>query len=582
MRKFLQFIMTAIIFLFIMPIGYVVSAQENKIKDIHIDVELHEDGSATIRENRETEMYEDTELYIQLNNLQDSELLDFQVEGFTEEPDWDIDASFEDKAYHYGLIDVDDGYELAWGISDYGLQEYNVTYSLSNMVRELEDGQALFWNFDTFLSHPTDKMTLEVHTPFPLDEEILDFYGFGFEGPIDIVDGHLEWTGYGLTDSNDVIVLTQFPSGTFNTRSTVDMTLAEQKEMATEGSSYNDEEPMPTWLIVLLSGMGIMGVGIAGGSAAYGLKTRKKRKENNHFYSTEWISKNKGKTSQNPPKLNGDIGDYAYLLKRVVLDGGGFANYFFAYLLIWSFEDRLQIETDEKDRFLLGPKTTGQIQIKNFKEELKINQLSFDEYVDLFEIGESTLEEVIWGILLEIADQDGFIEGEDVTDWSEDNAESVNDLVQLLDEVSLDWLDQNDYMTLKEEKVYGMSVDIESLTEKGKKTVNEIIQFDNFIKKIDELSLTDFENWQELIVWAALFGKAEEVVKYLEEFEPSTWAYLEETYPYVYGRYYGWHYMYISNTTGMQSAGYSSTGGGGFSSGGGGAGAGGGGGGGSR
>src|SRR5699024_12028589 len=69
--------------------------------------------------------------------------------------------------------------------------------------------------------------------------------------------------------------------------------------------------------------------------------------------------------------------------------------------------------------------------------------------------------------------------------------------------------------------------------------VNEIIQFDNFIKKIDELSLTDFENWQELIVWAALFGKAEEVVKYLEEFEPSTWAYLEETYPYVYGRYYG-------------------------------------------
>src|SRR5699024_8384038 len=151
-----------------------------------------------------------------------------------------------------------------------------------------------------------------------------------------------------------------------------------------------------------------------------------------------------------------------------------------------------------------------------------------------------------------------------------------------LDEVSLDWLDQNDYMTLKEEKVYGMSVDIESLTEKGENTVNEIIQFDNFIKKIDELSLTDFENWQELIVWAALFGKAEEVVKYLEEFEPSTWAYLEKTYPYVYGRYYGWHYMYISNTTGMQSAGYSSTGGGGFSSGGGGAGAGGGGGGGSR
>src|SRR5699024_1481082 len=109
MRKFLQFITTAIVFLFILPISYVVSAQENKIKEIHITVELHEDGSATIHENRQTEMYEDTELYIKMNNLEDSELLDFQVEGFTEEPDWDIDASFEEKANHYGIIDVDNG-----------------------------------------------------------------------------------------------------------------------------------------------------------------------------------------------------------------------------------------------------------------------------------------------------------------------------------------------------------------------------------------------------------------------------------------------------------------------------------------
>lgn len=582
MRKFLQFVISTIIFLVIVPFSHVVSAQENKIDAIHIKIDLHEDGSATIHEKRQTEMYEDTELYIKMNNLQDSELIDFQVEGFTEEPDWDIDASFEEKANRYGVIDVDNGYELAWGISEYGPQEYNITYSLSNMVRELEDGQALFWNFDTFLSHPTDRMTLEVHTPFPLEEEVLDFYGFGFEGPIDIVDGHLQWTGYGLTDANDVIVLVQFPTGTFNTSSTVDMTLTEQQEMATEGSSYNDEEPMPTWVKVFLSIIGVVGIGSGVGAATYGLKIQNIRKENNHFYPTEYIKRNRDSSSKIPPQLEGDIGDYAYLLSKVVYGGGGFANYFFAYLLIWSFEDRLQIETDEEDRFLFGPKTTAQIQIKNFKEELEINQLSFDEYVDLFEIGESTLEEVIWGILLEIADQEGFIEGEDVADWSEENAESVNDLVQLLDAVSLDWLDQNDYVNIKKEKVFGMSVAIESLTEKGEKTVNDIIQFDNFIKKIDELSLTDFDNWQELIVWAALFGKAEEVVKYLEEFEPSTWAYLEETYPYAYGNYYGWHYFYTSNTSGMQSGGYSSTGGGGFSSGGGGAGAGGGGGGGSR
>src|SRR5690625_518564 len=582
MRKFIQSILTVILFLFILPISHVVSAQENKIKDIHIDVQLHEDGSATIRENRQTEMYEDTELYIKMNNLQDSELLNFQVEGFTEETDWDIDASFEDKAYHYGVIDVDNGYELAWGISNYGPQEYNVQYALSNMVRELEDGQAMFWNFDTFLSLPTDRMTLEVRAPFPLEAEVLDFYGFGFEGPLEMEQGVLQWTGFGLNETHDIILLVQFPTGTFNTQVTEEMTLEEQREMATAGSSYNDEEPMPTWAKVLLGGLGVLGLGAVGGASAFGLKNYNVKKEHSHFFPTEYMKENKEISSPTPPHLEGNISDYAYLISRVVPLGGTFSNYFFAYLLIWSLEDKIQVETREENRFVLGPKTKSKIHIQNLEEELEINQLSFDEYVDLYEMGKSTLEEVIWSILLELSDREGVVDGDAVEDWSGENAESVNDLVQLVDEVSKDWLLQNGYLINESVAAWGMDVNVEALTEKGENVVNEIIQFDNFIENIDEVSLAQFENWHELIVWAAVFGKAEETVEYLEEFEPSTWAYLEETYPYVYGHYYGWHYFYMSYSNGMESAGYSSAGGGGFSSAGGGMGAGGGGGGGSR
>lgn len=39
-------------------------------------------------------MHEDIELYIEMINLEGSDLLDFEVVGFTEEADWDIDASF--------------------------------------------------------------------------------------------------------------------------------------------------------------------------------------------------------------------------------------------------------------------------------------------------------------------------------------------------------------------------------------------------------------------------------------------------------------------------------------------------------
>ena len=152
-----------------------VAAEENNIQSIQIEVILHEDGSATIQETRKMETYEHTELYIVLENLQGTDLMDFEVAGFTEEENWAIDASFEEKAGKYGVIDTDAGYELAWGITEYGTPEYTVTYTLSNMVRELEDGQALFWNFDSFLSLRTEQMQLEISAPFPLEEVLLDY-----------------------------------------------------------------------------------------------------------------------------------------------------------------------------------------------------------------------------------------------------------------------------------------------------------------------------------------------------------------------------------------------------------------------
>ena len=167
MKKWIQSIIGIWLFLFLVP---KVAAEENNIQSIHLDIELHENGSATIRETRNMETYEHTELYIVLENLGDTELLDFKVEGFTEELDWNIENSFEEKANKYGVIETDDGYELAWGITEYGSPEYQVEYTLSNLVRNLEDGQALFWNFDSFLSLPTDRLTLEISVPFLLED----------------------------------------------------------------------------------------------------------------------------------------------------------------------------------------------------------------------------------------------------------------------------------------------------------------------------------------------------------------------------------------------------------------------------
>lgn len=578
LKKWFLKLFGLLVFLSIVP---TVAAEENKINSIHIDVQLQEDGSATIRETREMETYEHTELYIVLENLGETELLDFEVVGFEEEENWDIDNSFEEKANKYGVIDTSDGYELAWGITEYGNPEYHVSYTLSNLVRNLEDGQALFWNFDSFSSLPADRLTMEISAPFPLEEQVLDLYTFGFEGPYSIENGVLKWTGFGLDESTDVIVLLQFPSGTFQTNATEDLTLEEQRMMATEGSSYNDEEPMPNWAKGMLAVIGALFGGGAIGAVSLAVKNSQVKKENNHFYPNDYIKENRGKIAQTPPRLEGDIGRYDYFLSKVVPGGGGFSNYFFAYLLIWSLEERIRIQTVETERFMFGPKTEADLYIQNYEEEVERSQLSFSEYVDLFEMGESTLEEVFWAMILEAADRNGKVLGDDVQEWSEDNAEDISALVTLMEDVSEDWLAQHGYMDEYKKKGWLMDVNIQELTKKGDAFVTSVVKFDNFLNEMDEVSLSEYEDWHELIIWAALFGKAEKTVEYLEEFHPDTWDYLTAHYPYLYGNYYGYHYLYLSHTNGLNAGGYSSTGSG-MSSAGGGFGAGGGGGGGSR
>lgn len=576
---------TNVLPIFLLTIFFVLvpeaAAEENNIQSITIDVELHEDGSATIQETRQMETYEDTELYIVLENLQGTDLLDFEVAGFTEEEDWDIDASFEEKAGKYGVIETDEGYELAWGITEYGQPEYQVTYTLSNLVRELKDGQALFWNFDSFLNLPTDRMQLEISAPFALEEVVLDYYGFGFEGSMEITQGTLEWTGYGLEEGNDVILLAQFPKNTFQTSLEEEMTLEEQRTMATEGSSYNDAAPMPTWAKVLIGGLVAVGGGGAVGGAVIGTKVYNRKKAAQHFYPAEVLKENRGKTTKNPPKLTGDLGRYAAFISKLSPAGGGFAEYFFAYLLLWSIEGRIQIETFEKDRGLFGTKKKATLSIVDLEEETALSTLSFSEYVELFELGEATLEEVMWAILLEAAAYRPTLAEQAFENWSQDHASEVAEFYEMVDEVSKEWLINKGYLELDTFSYLKMTIPVEKLTEKGQRVVNHIVQFDNFLKEIEESTLANFDNWHELIVWAALLGRAEDTVEYLEEYHPGQWGMLVEEYPYLYGNYFGYHYFYMSQTSGLISGGYGGAAGG-MSSAGGGAGAAGGGGGGSR
>ena len=106
-------------------------------------------------------------------------------------------------------------------------------------------------------------------------------------------------------------------------------------------------------------------IAIAGG-AAYGIRGRNIRKENNHFYPMDLITKIN--VSKSAAKLA--IGKYSAIISKIVQTGAGFSEYFFSYLLLWSLEDKIIIETNEIERKLLGPETEARV-TRNYEEEIE-------------------------------------------------------------------------------------------------------------------------------------------------------------------------------------------------------------------
>lgn len=561
-----------------------VHAQDHVMEEMDVHVELQEDGSAVITERRAMNLDDDgTELFILLDesSLGESEISDFEVEGFEYQPNWDVDASFEEKAGRYGTRETDDGLELIWGMTEYGQQEYVLSYTISNVVRELEDGQALHWNFESFYDIPPENFSLEIEGPTAFDEGNTDIWGFGFDGEIDLENGNLFWeANEPLSNQQDVIVLMQFEGEPFTPLVQEEMTLEEQQEMAEEGSGYNVEESSNWWKWFV----GVVAILVLGGiwwGIAVADRLRKKGHINNVM--NDHRKANKDKQLDEVPYTEGEPADIAFLLHNPYIAAGSFEDLFFASLLKWSAEEVIHIETTEEKK-LFRTVHEATIDIQNFSEEIGQFDGSFEDYVErmLESEGDISYESALWFMLLSAADMNGQVTNELMKKWAKDHAKEVEELADGLKDYSKDVLEKKGYMTSNKEKVAGMTMTVEAATERGEELIDRLLQFKNYL---DDLSLKEAASidtnlqWEELVIWAAIFGEeeAEEILEDLEEFFPETYEELCATYPHFYYGHPGYAGFRRSWSDGLSSGGYhASSGAGGTTSAGGGAGAGGG------
>ena len=580
----------SVLLLFIVSFMFVtLNASANTINELLMKVHINEDGSVDVTEERIQNMTEGTENYMVFNDrdMGEVEIRDFSVEGFEYEEDWESLTSLEDKAGKYGSLDTSSGTELVFGIGEYGDNSYTVQYTLDNMVRNLDGGQSLYWNFDTFTGLRTESFRLEITSDVPFDD--VRYWGFGVVGDIGMEDETIIWEADGSLYENDVVVLLHFPPDTYQTSVVEDKSIEEEREEAISGSIYQDNTggAMPTgmiWLFSILGGFFGIGIVIA---TVISRGISKYKRELGHIESPAKIRKgNAGLIEDTPPEID-DYAGIIFFVKHLTIEA--FEALFQVYLMKWSDEGLIIIDFTEGEGWFSADKTS--IQIPGYEQPEDTYQSELKEVAEAIKNDEysGSYEALMWRFLLEMADDYGVINEKSMKKFSKKHAKPFGKLVDYLKDYSIAYLENYGYLEVEEGNKYGMTLKIHRPTEAGDALLNHLEQYKNYLKENDEEVLNN--PFDETVLrmhlrWATLLGEYSRYHRVLDTLRKD-----DSQYSYIYP-----YYLYVHATqhtreqisTGLGEGGMSSSmstaasGGGGSTGVGGGGGAGGGGGGGAR
>ena len=189
----------------------------NRVTNIDIGVLLEDDGSAWIKQIWSGHFSEGTECYIPISDSGYLAVEDLIVSmGGNEEiefeslDDWDVDASFDDKAYRCGIHRTGDGYELCWGISEYGEQTFAISYHVRDLVRSFDEADGFNFMFVNpgMNTTPTDVTVWIEAENYDLSVDNSAAWAFGFTGEIQFEEGGVyAWTEDPISGNDRVIIM---------------------------------------------------------------------------------------------------------------------------------------------------------------------------------------------------------------------------------------------------------------------------------------------------------------------------------------------------------------------------------------
>lgn len=548
--KLIKKLLMAVPLILVLCSGSVIA--KNNVSEIDIEVTVRNDGSAYIVQNWRGKFDEGTENYIPINT-DGIEISDFMVSDrngtYAYENNWNIDASFKEKARKCGINKTSDGVELCFGISEYGENRYAIEYVVKDFIKSYTDYDGtnfMFINPD-MSTFPTDgHINIVMENGVSLNEDNSAIWAFGYDGNIEFQNGAVNaWTTWALTDDNSMIVMLRLNKGLIFPETAVDSPFETVKNKAFEGSdygygnSYEDEE------------VGVLGT-IIGFIILLIIPTlivlvivflMKRKKEIKKFYKeTEYFRDvpNSGKMEvSHYLAQNFDVADDESLIIG-------------ALILSMINKGSLEPQIDESVGFL--GKVKEAVNLKLIKEP------------------DTPLELSLYNLLSASAGDDGILQEKELEKYSYKYPEKINAFVDSVKESG-----ESEFISLGG-FADGAGNCIKDLSDKGKSELAEIMGLKKYLEEftlIAEREISETAIWKEYMVYATLFGVAEKVLKQLEKVYPEKIPELESYNRNVIIATGYYRSMYLSSQRAIQArrtsggGGRASFGGGGGFSGGG-------------
>ncbi len=245
MGKMLSRALTGLILWLVLAVP---SLAANQVSAIDIQAVIYEDGSMRITQTWSGRFDEGTESYIPMNApdyLTISGLKVSDQSGTYETVlDWKTDWRFDEKARKCGIHHTDSGYEICFGISQYGQNRYTIEYRLSNVVGGYADRDGTNFRFvnDQMNTTPTD-VTVQIRLAdgTPITNEIADLWGFGFAGKVTFENGCIvARTDTPIDVKNHVTLLFAMDKGIIAPSRREPGSFEELQKDAFVGSDYDD------------------------------------------------------------------------------------------------------------------------------------------------------------------------------------------------------------------------------------------------------------------------------------------------------------------------------------------------------